>query len=183
MTAAEAQGVDLAKTRYQGDLNATTIANLQASWADNCGAFIPSLPKDIADCEIIDTVAEGKIKVFNKKMPKDGFTTCAAEIAFFTPEAARAYIRKGMDGGVVIRGRRVKVMASRVKIAPTPTSMHYESRVIQLWGPTGRLKSGQWYESFMKKDVRFQLVSLRSWSTTDGKDVREFGFSSVFGRK
>jgi hypothetical protein len=31
MAAAEAQGVDLANTRYQGDLNATTIANLQAS--------------------------------------------------------------------------------------------------------------------------------------------------------
>jgi hypothetical protein len=126
-------------------------------------------------------VAEGKIKYFNKKMPKDGFTTCAAEIAFFTPEAAHAYIRKGMDGGVVIRGRSVKVMMSRVKIAPTPTSMHYKSRVIQLLGPTGRLKSGKWYESFMKQDVKFQLVSLRSWSTTDGKDVREFGFSSVLG--
>lgn len=194
--------IDPDKTPYQGDMNATAVANMNAAWSDNCGTYIPGLPRDVTDGEVVDTVRVGKVFSFNKKSANRGYDTCAAEIAFQTPDVARAFIKVGAEGGVVIRGVSYQVQTSMIKVAPSIKL--YQSRILELRGyvslfictfcllaeltlilrsPSKRMKPAVWYVDFLKRNaLQFNLLTLREWSTPRGKDVIEFGFVQILGK-
>lgn len=175
-------GFDVNNTRYKGDIGPQAIANAKTSIADNCAVFIRALPADIQDSEVFDTICEGKVFTFNKKGPRDGYRTCAVEISFQKTVAAIAYREKSKQGEVIIRGKAYVVEKSRIKVAPTKNDQLRESRILQISGRTGLLKSARFYEGYLKQSMRFELVTLRSWSTYDRMDVIEFGFSCILGQ-
>ena len=175
-------GFDVSNTRYKGDIGPQAISNAKTSLADNSAVFIRSLPADIKDSEVFDTICEGKVFTYNKKEPKDGYQTCAVEISFQKTAAATAYREKGERGGVIIRNIPHKVHRSRIKFAPTKQDQLNESRILILSGRRGTMKSAKFYEGYLKESMRFDLVTLRSWSTRDGREVVEFGFTSILGQ-
>jgi len=179
---ASATGINLETSKYKGSLDERSLRNSRASWNENCCVFLPGVDPNATDREILYTVREDKVWSYNRRPPTEIYRTCAIEIGLMTREGAEKYIAKSHAfPGIWIQGKRVYAQWSNTKIAPANQYESKQSRWVQLRGPTGRMKGGQFFEGLIQTKVAFHLISRRQWSEVGGTDVREFGFKSTYG--
>lgn len=101
-------GIDLTDSKYEGHINERFIENKKCPEDQSCSLFLMGINPAATDKEVLGTVTEGKIFVFDRKTPVPGhYSSSAADLNFFNRHAAAQYMRKFELYGIAISGRPI----------------------------------------------------------------------------
>ncbi|QSZ35705.1 hypothetical protein DSL72_006827 [Monilinia vaccinii-corymbosi] len=165
---------------YKGELTNFNLRNAMCRDHENCSVRIHNIPPEAIHSEIFAVVTHGKVFSFNYIPPIKGvFTHAAADLVFFTREAAENFIHDAKFGnGLYIRGQRIIVLWNRVKVLPAEGRYERMSRVVRIKGPANDFSVSVLVE-FFQRNFEFDLITSKEWVQWDGKRIVELAFSSI----
>ncbi|KAE8447767.1 hypothetical protein EG329_010161 [Mollisiaceae sp. DMI_Dod_QoI] len=156
-------GVDINNIAYKGNISQSFLENRLCAEAYNCAIHVSNIDPKASDKEVLGMIWEGGIQKSHRLQPVDGLhTTCGANFAFKTPEAARDFLMRSRTEGMWIRGLRLFATANIDKCKPMQQTMLYQTRVLHIIGPDESLDADK-LEDLLHAHITFRLVGRQEW--------------------
>lgn len=145
----------------------------------NCSLRITNIPIEANEKEFFLNIIDGKVFAYNKNAPTDKFPTCAADLVFFTREAAVSFMARAQITGIWIRGKQLRVVWNRNAQWPVVDQREMiQTRVIQIRGPANAFSADDYIRKFAANQ-RFTIVDRREQVRPSGERLVELAFGSV----
>lgn len=175
-------GIDISGSKYEGHMNERFMENKKCPDDLTTSLFLMGIHPFATDKEILETVTEGKVFVFDRKMPVPGqYNSSAADLTFFNRLAAEQYMQKFALCGINIKGRPVHVVWNKHHAWPARASELHQTRVIMVEGKHAWVNYRQ-LEAFLRVDISFRLVEGYQYNGVNGAYGALFVFGKVLGQ-
>ena len=146
----------------------------------NCTLWLWNIPASIHVSEIFDKIDTGAVQCFHMVPPNDNHSTCAAKLAFTTPEAAVKFKQKANSlQGIWLKNLKLKVRYNRDGNLRNDTQ---QSRVLIIEGPCDLMTLPYW-EAYFRRVCVFQWDRVLGFPCKDiSKKILQFSFVRLDGQ-
>lgn len=148
--------------------------------AHNCTLWLCNIPASVHVSEIFDKIDTGAVQCFHMVPPNGNHSTCAAKLAFMTPEAAATFKQKASSfEGIWLKNFKLKVRYNRDGNLRNDTQ---QSRVLIIEGPCDLMTLPYW-EAYFRKVCVFQWDRVLAFPCKDtSKKILQFSFVRLDGQ-
>lgn len=170
------------KHNYRGDLNSEANHRQihQLPDAHNCTLWLWNIPASLHVSEVFDQIDTGAVQCCHIVPPNVAHHTCAAKLAFMTPETAAKFKEKAdSEEGIWLQGNKLMVRYNRDGNLRNKTE---QSRVLIIEGPKDLMTIKYW-EAYFTKICVFQWDRVLEIPCQDPKKVAlQFSFVRLDGQ-
>ncbi|PVH82619.1 hypothetical protein DL98DRAFT_570261 [Cadophora sp. DSE1049] len=169
-------------SKYKGDLTEDAIVNAQCPEDMNTSIHIEGFPVGSSEAKILSVIRFAAVRNICLHPAVPGrFATAAADITFFTREAAEYCFNRGNEGIFKFRGKLLKFLWNKNKCRQADTEEMRQSRVLLVEGPQDVI-SMQSVESLLRQKLVFKLVDRKIGRGGNGNVVLLLEFCKLRGQ-
>ncbi|KAH7384800.1 hypothetical protein BKA64DRAFT_646245 [Cadophora sp. MPI-SDFR-AT-0126] len=169
-------------SKYKGDVTEDRILNAQCPEKMNTSIHIQGFPVGISETDIVSVIRFAAIRNICLHPAIPGrFATAAADITFFTREAAEYCFNRGKEGAFKFRGKLLKFLWNKNKCRPADAEEMRQSRVLLIEGPEDAICM-QSVESLLRQKLVFKLIQRKISRGSNGNVVLLFEFCKLRGQ-
>ncbi|CZT03725.1 uncharacterized protein RAG0_10394 [Rhynchosporium agropyri] len=167
---------------YQGDLGSEANRRQVHQLPDthNCTLWLWNIPAALHISDIFDQIDTGAVQCCHIVPPNESHITCAAKLAFMTPDAAAKFKQKvDSADGIWLNGTKLMARFNRDGNLRNDT---HQSRVLTIEGPN-EIMTSQYWEAYFRKICVFQWDRVLELPCKDAyKKTLQFSFSRLDGQ-